>query len=80
MIDAVLQNKRNPNKFIEVRRYDCGHYVWRQYIENPETHIRNYTGCSLRRVSSGMWHRVSRQTLKDVLPDYACIFNQWLFN
>ena len=67
----VFQNKRNPNKFIEVKRYKCGHYVWRQFIENEHTGIRNYTGCSIKRTRQGVWRRASRRTIQDTLQgDY----------
>lgn len=34
MKDWLYKNKRNENKFIEVRRYDDGHYVWKQSIRH----------------------------------------------
>lgn len=73
MKDYIYQNKRNDNKFIEVRRYKDGHYVWKQYITH---YISNsfisvtYTGCSLKRIHRGVWHRVSKKTMLEVLQDY----------
>ena len=52
------QNKLNPIKFIEVKRYDCGHYVWKQFLLTRNgTACRNYNGCILRRSHVGTWRR-----------------------
>lgn len=64
MKDYVYCNKNNSRKYIELRRYADGHYVWRQRVGN------NYTGCSLSRASVGTWHRVNKQTFVEVLADY----------
>lgn len=74
MKDYIYQNKRNDNKFIEVRRYADGHYVWKQYITRYiSTSFLgvNYVGCSFKRVHIGTWHRVSKRTLEEVLADYS---------
>lgn len=71
----VYQNNKNLNKVIEVRRYDCGHYVWKQFIYAPTFDTRNYTGCSLKRCHIGTWHRVTRKTILSVLEDYHCTFS-----
>ena len=73
MRDYIYQNKRNPHKFIRVRRYRCGHYAWKQFIENPVTGVITYTGCSLKRSKKGIWHRVSMMTMLEVLEDYEYV-------
>lgn len=65
----IYQNKENPNKYIEVRRYRCGHYAWKQFIYNSDTGVKNYTGCSLKRSKKGVWSKVSCDTLAEVLED-----------
>ena len=62
---------RKGNKYLEVRRYDCGHYVWKQFTTYtiPECG-KNYLGCSFRRCHKGTWHRVTKRWLEEVLPDY----------
>lgn len=74
MRDYIYQNKRNPHKFIRVRRYRCGHYAWKQFIENTVTGVITYTGCSLKRSKKGVWHRVSKSTMLEVLEDYEYVF------
>ena len=74
MRDYIYQNKRNPHKFIRVRRYRCGHYAWKQFIENPVTGVITYTGCSLKRSKKGVWHKVNKPTMLEVLEDYKYIF------
>lgn len=66
----LYQNKRNPNKFIEVVHYKDGHYVWAQFITgyNPvlDKPVTNYTGTrhGKRRLS-----RVHKATMKEVLHE-----------
>lgn len=70
----IYQNKGNLNKYITVRRYKDGHYVWKQYIQtyvSTSSTVINYTGCSLKRSGVGTWHRVSKQTRDAVLQDYV---------
>ena len=74
MTTYVYQNNKNPKKFIEVRRYNCGHYVWKQFIDIPTFNTRNYTGCSLKRSKIGTWHRMTKKAMLSVLEDYHCTF------
>lgn len=69
MKNWIYVNNRNDHKIIELRRYDCGHYVWKQSIR--ANGITNYNGCSLRRAGSGVWRRVSRSWFTQVLSDYT---------
>jgi len=69
----LFQNNDNSHKYLEVRKYADGHYVWKQYIRHfahTPFDSKNYTGCSLRRVHQGTWHRVSRQLVIAVLENY----------
>lgn len=77
MMHRIFQNKRNPHKFIEVKRYNDGHYVWKQFIENTVTHTRTYTGCSLKRSKLGKWNRVNSDTLAEVIAsDYVFVLEE----
>lgn len=40
----TYQNKRNPHKYIEVRRYKDGHITARQYMFFKDKGIKNYLG------------------------------------
>lgn len=76
METRLYQNKYNSHKYLEVRRYADGHYVWKQYIRNfAHTFFdsKNYTGCSLKRVHTGVWHRVSKCWMVQVLDDYVLV-------
>lgn len=69
MRDYVYRNKDNSRKYIELRRYADGHYVWKQYIKYGD--FRNYTGCNFKQNKrGGLWHRVNKQTFVEVLADY----------
>ena len=62
---------RLGGKYLEVRHYADGHYVWKQFVTYaiPEWG-RNYMGCTLKRAHIGTWHRVTKRWLKEVLSDY----------
>lgn len=67
----TFRNKRNPNKFIETKKYDDGHTVARQYIQwedTPTGRVRNYTGAA--DAHRGRWFRHHQDTLNDILDDY----------
>lgn len=68
--DATYQNKRNPNKFIETRKYDDGHTVARQYMkwDTPEGEVKNYTGA--KDAKRGRYFRTRKDTLDQMLEDY----------
>lgn len=72
----TYRNRRNENKYIQVKRTNCGHYYIRQYMEwtkeenGQDKVIRNYTG-----KSKGQYSRVTRKyILNDLLDDYELIF------
>lgn len=69
----IYQNKQNGNKYIILKRYDCGHYYWQQYMqwETPRGTVINWNGNTrnrrhLRRVRRAWWEQV-------LLADYTCI-------
>lgn len=67
--DKTYQNKRNPNKFIETKKYNDGHTVARQYMkwDTSEGEVKNYNGSKTNR---GRYHRMGKNMLNDVLDDY----------
>ena len=68
--DKTFQNKQNPNKFIETRRYDDGHTVARQYMkwDTPNGEVKNYNGA--KDAKHGRYHRANKATLDSMLEDY----------
>lgn len=68
--DKTYQNTRNPNKFIETRKYDDGHTVARQYMkwDTPEGEVKNYTGA--KDAKRGRYYRANKDTLNSMLEDY----------
>ena len=73
------RNKRNENKYIEVARYACGHYAFKQYIyARNSDNKKNYTGVALNRVHVGTWHRVTKSTLLEILGDYNIVYTTFL--
>ncbi len=68
--DATYQNKRNPNKFIETKKYKDGHTVARQYMkwDTPNGEVKNYTGA--KDAKRGRYFRTDKATLHDMLDDY----------
>lgn len=68
--DATYQNKKNPNKFIETKKYKDGHQVARQYMkwDTPEGEVKNYTGA--RDAKRGRYFRTRKDTLNQMLEDY----------
>ena len=65
---------QNGRKYLEVRRYADGHYVWKQFVEYTIPTVgRNYMGCTLNRCHKGTWHRVTKRWLNEVLPDYKFV-------
>lgn len=63
----VFRNKRNENKYIDVKRSKCGHYYIVQYMvfENKDATIINYMGCRRKRFS-----RITKRTLLSIIEDY----------
>lgn len=68
--DRTFQNKKNPNKFIETRKYDDGHTVARQYMEweTEDGTVRNYTGA--KDAKRGRYSRLGQKSLGPILEDY----------
>lgn len=61
MVQTVWRNKRNKNKLIILKRYDCGHYYWAQYIATPWG--RQWMGvvhnrCRFSRIRCATWREV----------------------
>lgn len=75
MTEIIYQNIQNPNKYLNVVRYACGHYYVVQYLrweadETPTgTTVVNYTGCIRNRRCRRRW-RIGN--LKALLEDYRC--------
>jgi hypothetical protein len=61
----TYQNLRNLNKYLEVVRYDCGHYYACQYMQWGD--IRNYTGVVRNRKCRWRW---KKGNLTELLKDY----------
>ena len=68
--DATYVNKKNPNKFIETKKYKDGHQVARQYMkwDTPEGEVKNYTGA--KDAKRGRYFRTRKDTLNEMLEDY----------
>lgn len=60
----IYQNRHNEHKYLELKRYDDGHYFWRQYML-WDNGVKNYVGTKL-----GGFQRVSIETIKDVIMSY----------
>ena len=72
----LFRNNRNSNKYIQVRRYEDGHYVWKQYIAHELATGGQqivYTGCTIKNWAKGVWHRVSKRTMLEVTADYMLV-------
>lgn len=70
---TTYQNRRNPNKYIEVKEYDKDkdrHKYSRQYMqwETENGTVKNYNGA--KDAKRGRYHRVSNPTLEMQLEDY----------
>lgn len=68
------RNNRNGNKYIEVIRYSCGHYAFKQFIKT-NNHGRTYTGTTIKRANIGTWHRITRKFLCEILEDYKIMYS-----
>ena len=71
----MFVNKKNDAKFLEIRRYACGHYVFKQFVPYYiPCEGRNYMGCTLRQNRrGGVWHRISKKHLLNLLEDYNLV-------
>lgn len=62
----TYRNKRNHNKYIEVKRTNDRHYMWQQYMYWKNAGVKNYT--------LPAFYRIGTATRKDVLDsDYELI-------
>ena len=72
---SLYQNKKNPNKFIELKRYPDGHYYWLEYMHwvNSATgdEITNYIG-------GKRFARVTTSTFIPVLSDDYNYIGGWI--
>ena len=75
--DYLYVNKRNDHKFLEIRRYEDGHYVCKQSIRSTSEDgvvVINYTGCNLKQNNhGGVWHRISKKAMLELLEDYELV-------
>lgn len=70
---ATYRNKRNPNKFIQVKRYARGEYWFRQFIkvETAWGTVINYMGTHN---NSGAFHKNGIRSMRQVLTeDYELV-------
>lgn len=66
----TYRNRRNPNKYIEVKKGNDGHSYARQYMEwdTPEGKVKNYAGA--KDAKRGRYSRARRDTINQMLEDY----------
>lgn len=60
----TFRNKRNPHKFIDVKRTSCRHYMWRQRMVF-DNGVTNPVG-----TPKGGFRRQGKATIEEVLEDY----------
>ena len=62
----TFQNKRNANKFIQVKKYSSGNYYFRQFMhwETERGPVTNYIG-----TKNGAFRRNGMRTIGPVLRD-----------
>lgn len=68
----LYRNKRNENKYIEVKKSADGHTYYRQFMFwNTDTgSVKNYSGS---RTNRGRYHRTTLETLNKILDDYVLV-------
>ena len=66
MTKTIYRNNRNENKFIEVVRYDCGHYHAVQFMKWGD--IVNRLGSR-----TGRRFRFRKGSLNEILADYTAM-------
>lgn len=76
----IYRNKRNENKYIEVKKTKCSHFYYRQYIKayNLMTGemFANYTTYNRRRgkAKTGLWFRMTKNWMTEMLEmDYDLV-------
>lgn len=67
---TTYQNRRNPNKFIEVKKENDGHNAMRQYMkwDTEDGEVQNYTGA--KDAKRGRFSRARKGTIDQTLEDY----------
>ena len=63
---TTYRNKRNTNKFIDVKHTDDRHYMWRQRMVFSNG-VANPVG-----TPKGGFRRQGKATIEEVLGDYVC--------
>lgn len=68
----TYRNRRNPNKYIEVKKGNDGHSYARQYLkwDTPNGEVKNYMGA---RTSRGRYFRHRRDSIDQMLEDYDAV-------
>ena len=68
--EKVYQNKRNPNKFVEVKKGADGHSYVRQYMkwDTDNGEVKNYNASKSNR---GRYYRATQKTINQILEDYV---------
>ena len=61
-------NKRNPNRYIDVKHTNDRHYMWRQRMSWGIVGITNYIG-----TKKGGFRRQNKRTIDEVLEDYTLL-------
>lgn len=76
----TYRNRRNPNKYIEVKKGNDGHSYARQYMEwdTPDGAVKNYTGA--KDAKRGRYFRARRATIDQMLEDYDAIESSTLLD
>lgn len=62
----TYRNRRNANKYIDVKHTKDRHYLWRQRM--VWGNVENYVG-----TPKGGFQRMNKRTINDVLEDYEVI-------
>ena len=67
---ATYRNKRNENKYVEVKKGNDGHSYSRLYMkwDTPEGEVKNYTGA--KDAKRGRYYRTNLDTIDQILDDY----------
>lgn len=76
----VYRNKRNENKYIELKKTKCSHFYYRQFIKthNPKLNVTftNYTTYNRRKgkAKTGLWLRMTKNWMQEALNlDYDLV-------
>lgn len=66
----TYRNRRNPNKYVEVKKSSDGHSYVRQYMEwdTDQGKVKNYSGA--KNPKQGRYSRATQSTISQILEDY----------